>query len=54
MKTIDLKQALPQIQQLLEMAATGQEIMITQNNQPMVKLVSPNALISNHRTWDNN
>jgi prevent-host-death family protein len=40
MGTIDINQALPQIKKLLEIASTGEEIIITQNNQPMVKLVS--------------
>lgn len=40
MQTIDINQALPKISQLLEMASTGEEIIITKNNQPMAKLVS--------------
>ncbi len=40
METIDINQALPQIKKLLEIASTGEEIIITENNQPMVKLVS--------------
>lgn len=40
MQTIDINQALPQINKLLEIASTGEEIIITKNNQPMVKLVS--------------
>jgi prevent-host-death family protein len=40
MQTIDINQALPQITQLLEIASTGEEIIITKNNQPMVKLIS--------------
>ncbi len=40
METIDINQALPQIKQLLEIAATGEEIIITKNNQPMVRLTS--------------
>jgi prevent-host-death family protein len=40
METIDINKALPQINQLLEKAATGEEIIITRNNHPMVKLVS--------------
>jgi prevent-host-death family protein len=43
METIDINKALPQINQLLEKAATGEEIIITRNNQPMVKLVSTQA-----------
>lgn len=43
MQTIDINQALPQITQLLEIASTGEEIIITRNNQPMVKLVSVQA-----------
>ncbi|MEQ9483662.1 type II toxin-antitoxin system Phd/YefM family antitoxin [Coleofasciculus sp. F4-SAH-05] len=41
METIDIDQALQQIHQLLENAALGAEIMITKNDLPMVKLVSP-------------
>ncbi|MBE9231275.1 type II toxin-antitoxin system prevent-host-death family antitoxin [Cuspidothrix issatschenkoi LEGE 03284] len=40
MQTIDIKAAIHQINQLLEIAATGEEIIITKDNQPMVKLVS--------------
>ena len=40
MKTIDINQALPQISKLIEKAVGGEEIIITKNNQPMVKLVS--------------
>ncbi|MDY7005758.1 MAG: type II toxin-antitoxin system prevent-host-death family antitoxin [Cyanobacteriota bacterium] len=40
METIDINQAVLQINQLLEMAAEGKEIIITKNHQPMVKLVS--------------
>lgn len=40
METIDINQALPQIKKLLEIESTEEEIIITQNNQPMVKLVS--------------
>lgn len=40
METIDINQALPQIKKLLEIASTGEEIIITENNQPMVKFVS--------------
>ena len=40
METIDINQALPQIKTLLEIASTGEEIIITENNQPMVKFVS--------------
>jgi prevent-host-death family protein len=43
METIDINQALPQIEKLLEIASTGEEIIITKNNQPMVKLVSTQA-----------
>lgn len=53
MQTIDINQALPQINQLLEIASTGQEIMITKNNQPMVKLVSTNELENNQKTTYN-
>jgi prevent-host-death family protein len=45
MKTIDINQALPQITKLLEIASSGEEIIITKNNQPMVKLVSFEPMI---------
>jgi prevent-host-death family protein len=45
MKTIDINQALPQITKLLEIASSGEEIIITKNNQPMVKLVSVEPMI---------
>lgn len=38
--TIDINQALPQIHKLLENASNGEEIIITKNNQPMVKISS--------------
>ena len=41
MATIDIHQALPQIDRLLEMASNGAEILITKDDRPMVKLVSP-------------
>ncbi|MFN7214460.1 type II toxin-antitoxin system Phd/YefM family antitoxin [Microcystis sp.] len=44
METIDINKALPQINQLLEKVATGEEIIITRNNQPMVKLVSTKTI----------
>ena len=40
MKTIDINQALPQISKLIAKAVDGEEIIITKNNQPIVKLVS--------------
>lgn len=40
METININQALPQIKQLLEIVATGEEIIITKNNQQMIKLTS--------------
>ena len=40
METIDIDKAIPEIKKLLEIAAKGEEIIITENNQPMVKLVS--------------
>ena len=40
MKTIDINQALPQIAELIEKAVGGEEIIITKNDRPMVKLVS--------------
>lgn len=40
MTTIEIEQALPQMKQLLERAAMGEEVVITQNHLPMVKLVA--------------
>ncbi|MEM1173007.1 MAG: type II toxin-antitoxin system prevent-host-death family antitoxin [Cyanobacteria bacterium P01_H01_bin.35] len=40
MEIIDINEAVLQINQLLEMAAEGKEIIITRNHQPMVKLIS--------------
>jgi prevent-host-death family protein len=40
METIDINQALIKINQLFEIASKGQEIIITKNQKPMVKLVS--------------
>lgn len=40
METIDINLALPQIRKLLELASNGTEIVITDHDQPMVKLVS--------------
>ncbi|OUL37575.1 DUF2281 domain-containing protein [Nostoc sp. T09] len=40
MKTIDINQALTEISELIEKAVDGEEIIITKNNQPLVKLVS--------------
>jgi prevent-host-death family protein len=40
MQTLDINLAVSKIKEILEIAATGEEIIITQNNQPMVKLVS--------------
>lgn len=40
MEILDIDRALVQMSQLLEMAYNGTEIIITKNNQPMVKLVS--------------
>lgn len=39
MATIEIEQALPQMKQLLEQAAMGEEVVITQNHLPIVKLV---------------
>ena len=41
MKTIDINHALSKMPQLLEMASNGAEILITKNDIPMVKLVTP-------------
>ncbi len=38
--TIDINQALPQMNKLLENASNGEEIIITKNDQPMVKISS--------------
>lgn len=46
METIDIEQALPQMTKLLEIASTGEEIIITKNNQPMVKLVSVQSTVN--------
>ncbi|OZH52172.1 prevent-host-death protein [Hydrocoleum sp. CS-953] len=43
METIDIKQALSQIERLLETVAQGEIIIITKNHQPMVKLTSAQA-----------
>ena len=40
MKTIDINQALTEISELIAKAVDGEEIIITKNNQPLVKLVS--------------
>ena len=40
METIDIDKAIPEIKKLLEIAAKGEEIIITKNNQPMVKIES--------------
>ncbi|MBE9209786.1 type II toxin-antitoxin system Phd/YefM family antitoxin [Nostoc sp. LEGE 06077] len=40
METIDINQALTEISKLIEKAVDGEEIIITKNNQPIVKLVS--------------
>jgi prevent-host-death family protein len=40
METIDINQALPQMLKLIEIASAGEEIIITKNNQPVVKLLS--------------
>ncbi|QIR38212.1 type II toxin-antitoxin system Phd/YefM family antitoxin [Tolypothrix sp. PCC 7910] len=39
MKTIDITQALAEISELIAKAVDGEEIIITKNNQPIVKLV---------------
>lgn len=54
MQIIDINQAIPQITELLEIASTGEEIVITKNNQPMVKLVSTNQLENNEKLTINN
>ena len=45
METIDINQALPQMLKLIEIASTGEEIIITKNNQPLVKLLSVQPLL---------
>ncbi len=42
MKTIDVNQALSQITKLFEIASIAEEIVITKNNQPIVKLNKKN------------
>ncbi|MEC4816273.1 MAG: type II toxin-antitoxin system prevent-host-death family antitoxin [Scytonema sp. PMC 1069.18] len=46
METIDINQALTEISNLIEKAVDGKEIIITKNNQPIVKLVSIQSLSS--------
>jgi len=38
MKSIDINQALPQISDLLDMAFSGEEIIITNQNQQKIKI----------------
>ena len=38
METIEIEQAVLEINELLEIVAKGQEIIITKNHEPMVKL----------------
>ncbi len=40
MTTVDINQALSEIAKFIEIALNGEEVILTQNNQPMVKLVS--------------
>lgn len=40
MKTIDITQALSEMSDLIAKAVDGEEIIITKNNQPLVKLVA--------------
>lgn len=40
METIEIDQAILQINQLLEMAMKGKDIIITKNHEPMVRLTS--------------
>ena len=47
MKTIDINQAPLQMSKLVEIAVSGEEIIIIKNNQPMVKLVSLQSTIYN-------
>lgn len=43
-QTIDINQALTQMMELLEIASKGEEIIITKNNHPIVKLMSTQTL----------
>ncbi|MEA5593286.1 type II toxin-antitoxin system prevent-host-death family antitoxin [Rivularia sp. UHCC 0363] len=40
METIEIAQAVLEINELLEIVAKGQEIIITKNHEPMVKLTA--------------
>lgn len=40
MTTVDIEEAIVQISRLLENAAEGEDIIITKNHQPLVKLSS--------------
>ena len=44
METIDINEALPKIDELLENASLGAEITITKNDIPMVKLIAAHPL----------
>ncbi len=40
MSTVEIKQAISQISELFDLALNGEEIIITENQQPLLKLVS--------------
>ena len=44
MQPIDIDRALPQIAELLELASRGEEIIITKNDHPIVKLIAPDRV----------
>ncbi|MDQ3013807.1 MAG: toxin-antitoxin (TA) system antitoxin [Acidobacteriota bacterium] len=39
-KTIDVQQAQPSLNDLLSLIATGSEVILTENDEPLAKLVS--------------
>ena len=39
MSEVEVKQAIPKIEELIQLALSGEEVILTENNQPMVKLV---------------
>ncbi|OKH37399.1 DUF2281 domain-containing protein [[Phormidium ambiguum] IAM M-71] len=40
MSTVEITQAISQISELFDLALSGEEIIITENQQPLLKLVS--------------
>jgi len=39
MSEVKVKQAIPQIEELIQLALSGEEVILTENNQPVVKVV---------------